>query len=331
MITMTELARLAGVSQPTVSRVLNGNTSVNPEVAKRVMDCARKYNYQPNMIARSLNGSKTCLLAVIVPNIANPFFADIIKAIESEAEKAGYSILIFNSDYSTIKERKYLGLLQQYRVDGLLIAPVHGNEESLQPFKQLTIPWMVITNSLDGVNSVYISHEKAGRMVAEHMLDIGAEKFIFIGSRKDRKFTGYEKGLKDGGVSTRHDLKVFWEQDKEKMLELMIEYLREIPEKTGIFALNDMEALTVMNALMRAGIAIPQKAALVGFDDTFVSKRVVPGITSVKQPVDKMCRFAVKDILERIQENNLREIQHTELTADLIIRASSEFPGREQA
>jgi len=323
MITMTELAKLAGVSQPTVSRVLNGNTSVNPEVAKKVMACAKKYNYQPNMIARSLNGSKTCLLAVIVPNIANPFFADIIQRIENEAGKSGYSILIFNSDYNQEKERKYLALLQQYRVDGLLLAPVHTDEESIRPFRKLTIPWMIITNRVENVDSVYISHEKAGKMVAGHMISIGVEKYVFIGKKSDKKFIGFEKGLTDGNVNTREALTVFWEKDREKMLELMVEYLKEIPERAGIFTTNDMDALVVMNALMGAGIAIPQKAALVGFDNTFISKQVLPGITSVNQPIDEMCTFAVNNLLKQIQGEKQDKIQYTELTADLMIRESS--------
>lgn len=323
MITMTELAKLAGVSQATVSRVLNGNTSVKPEVAEKVMACAKKYNYQPNMIARSLNGSKTYLLAVIVPNIANPFFADIIKKIECEAGNAGYSILIFNSDYSHEKELKYLELLQQYRVDGLLFVPIHTDEESIRPFRKLMIPWMVITNHVENVDSVFISHEKAGYMVAEHMISTGAGKFIFIGSKNDKKFIGFEKGLTDSGVDTRQDLTVFWEEDKEKMLELMVEYLKEIPERAGIFAHNDMEALVVMNALMGNGIAIPQKAALAGFDNTFISKRVLPGITSIDQPIDEMCRFAVRRLLEKVRGEKHQEVQHTELVSQLIVRASS--------
>lgn len=330
MITMTELAKMTGVSQATVSRVLNGNTSVKPEVAEKVLNCARKYNYQPNMIARSLNGNRTFLLAVIVPDISNPFFADIIKEIEEEAGKAGYSILIFNSDYSQEKEQKYLNLLQQYRVDGLLVAPVHSSEKSIQPFRKLTIPWMVITNHVEKIDSVYISHEKAGCKVAKHLISIGTEKFVFIGSKRDKKFIGFEKGLTDGGVDTRQHLTVFWERDREKMLELMIAYLKEIPERVGIFALNDMEALIVMNALIGAGISIPEKAALVGFDNTFISKRVLPGITSVKQPVDEMCAFAVKKLLEKIQGRKQEETQYTELDAQLVVRASSSCTSLEE-
>jgi len=323
MITMTELAKLAGVSQPTVSRVLNGNTSVNPEAARRVLEYAKKYNYQPNMIAKSLNGSKTCLLAVIVPSISNPFFADVIQAIEKEAEKAGYSILIFNSDYSQEKERKYLALLQQYRADGLLLAPAHANEESIRPFRQLTVPWMIITNRVENVDSVYVSHEKAGYMVAEHIHSAGVGKYIFVGKHTDRKFLGFEQGLRERGVDTRRHLTVFWEQDKEKMLELLVEYLHEIPERAGIFASNDMDALLVMNILMRAGISIPGKAALTGFDNTFISSQVQPGITSVRQPIDEMCSFAVKHLLEQIEGGPADVPCYTELTADLVVRGST--------
>lgn len=323
MITMKELAALAGVSQPTVSRVLNGNTSVNPEVAKKVWECAREHNYQPNMIARSLNGSKTCLLAVMVPDIANPFFADVIKAIEGEAEKAGYSILIFNSDFSQEKEKKYLGLLQQYRVDGLLVAPIHGDEESMRPFRKLAIPWRLLTKCAECADSIYISHERAGSMVAEHLLSVGAEKFVFVGKRTDDKVFGFEKGLAKGGVDTAADLKVFWEKDMGKMLEKLTGYLLSLTERAGIFASNDMDALVVMNALLGAGIEIPEKAALVGFDNTFISSRMLPGITSVNQPIEEMCRFAVEDLLKQIQEKKPRSVRHTEFSANLVVRAST--------
>ncbi|MDO5411475.1 MAG: LacI family DNA-binding transcriptional regulator, partial [Lachnospiraceae bacterium] len=327
---MTEIARITGVSQPTVSRVLSGNTSVNPEVAKKVLACAKEHNYHPNIIARSLNKSQTFLLAVIVPDLANPFFADLIKIIEREAAIRGYSILTFNSDYDQEKEKKYLGILQQYRVDGLLVAPVHTNEEGLKPFYQLTIPWMIFTNRAEAVNSVFVSHRKAGKMVAEHLISVHAEKFVFIGKKKDRKFLGFEEGLTEGGIDTRQNLTAFWESDKEMMLRLLIEFLHEIPNKAGIFVLNDMEALSVMNAMILAGISIPDKAALVGFDNTFISKRILPGMSSVNQPIDEMGRTAVERILEQIQGKEEDGIRHIELKANLVIRGSSRLTDSEK-
>ena len=323
MITMSEIARLTGVSQPTVSRVLNGNTSVNPEVARKVLACAEEHNYQPNIMARSLSGNQTFLLAVMIPDIANPFFADMIRIIEREASKAGYSILIFNTDGDTEKERKYLGILQQYRVDGLLLAPVHTDEEGMQPFRKLTIPWMIFTNRVEGVDSVYISHRKAGRMVAEHLASMDVQKFVFIGKKTDQKFIGFKEGLTAAGVDTRLNLTVFWEKDREKNMELLVDFIHEIPERVGIFTLNDMEGMIVMNALAGAGIMVPQKAALVGFDNTYISQRALPGITSVSQPVDELGRFAVENLVRRIEGKKKEEFYHTELEAKLVIRGST--------
>ena len=106
MITMTEIARLTGVSQPTVSRVLNGNTAVNPEIRERVLACAREHDFQPNVMAQSLVGSKTRLIGVIVTDISNSFFAELVKYIGEEARKDGYSLILFSSDYDLEKERE---------------------------------------------------------------------------------------------------------------------------------------------------------------------------------------------------------------------------------
>lgn len=324
MITMTQLAKLAGVSQPTVSRVLNGNTSVNPEVAKKVLAIAEEYNYQPNMIARGLNGSRTCLLAVIVPDIANPFFAELTRCIEAEAENSGYSILIFNSELNQQKERKYLDILQQYRVDGLILAPVSCRAEHLKPFMELTIPWTLITNHAKKVDSIYVDHRKAGGMMAEHMLSVGAKRFIFVGGLQDDKMIGYRRTLKEHGIDVKKHFMTVWERNQQETLSRVVDYVQQQTECTGIFALNDMEALILMNAMMAAGIAIPEQAVLAGFDNTFISQGVIPGITSVKQPIDKIGKLAVKKILQQVPGKVRKRAQYTELEAELIVRSSTQ-------
>ena len=110
MITMTEIAKLTGVSQPTVSRVLNGNEKVDPAIRERVLACARQHDYQPNVLAKGLQGRKTKLLGVLVTDISNGFFADLAKQIETEARKSGYSIILFNSDYEPSSEQEYLDI-----------------------------------------------------------------------------------------------------------------------------------------------------------------------------------------------------------------------------
>ena len=124
MITMTDIARLTGVSQPTVSRVLNGNQAVNPQIRERVLACAKEHDFQPNIIAQSLVGSKTHLIGVVLTDISNSFFADLVKYLEQEARKKGYSLILFNSNYDPEQETQSLSVLQRYQVDGLIVVPV---------------------------------------------------------------------------------------------------------------------------------------------------------------------------------------------------------------
>ncbi|MDO4267704.1 MAG: LacI family DNA-binding transcriptional regulator [Eubacteriales bacterium] len=324
MITMTEIARITGVSQPTVSRVLNGNRSVNPEVARRVLECARENNFQPNVIARSLNGSRTCLLAVIVPELTNPFFAEVVQAVAEEAEKQGYNILTFSSEHRLAKERRYLEIIQQYRVDGLLLAPTtEKGVPEIEPFRRLDIPWILITNRTDDVNCVYISHREAGRMVADHLMETGAKRFVFVGSAEDSKFRGFQERLWEAGVDPEGSVKQLREQTREQTMETLLAFLKERPEKTGIFAYNDVEALTVMNTLLRERIQVPDEAALVGFDDTFISGRILPGLTSVRQPVREMAEAAVQYIVGQLKKDADPKPFRRVMGAELIIRGST--------
>ena len=125
MITMTEIARLTNVSQPTVSRVLNGNQNVAAEIRERVLACAKEHNYQCNALAKGLQGSRTMLLGVLLTDISNSFFADLAKKLESEARRSGHSIILFNSDYDMDKEQAYLDVVRRYRVDGVRTGGAH--------------------------------------------------------------------------------------------------------------------------------------------------------------------------------------------------------------
>ena len=164
MITMTEIARLTGVSQPTVSRVLNGNTAVNPEIRERVLACAREHDFQPNVMAQSLVGSKTRLIGVIVTDISNSFFAELVKYIGEEARKDGYSLILFSSDYDLEKERECLDVVRRYRVDGLIMVPIDENgAEWRDMVSRLDIPTVVITRHATGIDSFYVAHDEAHR------------------------------------------------------------------------------------------------------------------------------------------------------------------------
>ena len=186
MITMTEIARLTGVSQPTVSRVLNGNQAVNPEIRERVLACAREYNFQPNVIARSLAGSKTMLLGLVFTDISNSFFADLEKLLEQEAKKSGYSVIVFNSDYDWNREKECLDVIRRYRVDGLIIVPVEENSEKFRSqMKSLDIPGRG-ADTEDGAYGLRLwDHVEAGGQVGRHLREQGCDSYVFVGTEKD--------------------------------------------------------------------------------------------------------------------------------------------------
>ena len=179
MITMTEIARLTHVSQPTVSRVLNGSQTVAPEIRERVLACAKEHDYQFNALAKGLQGSKTQLLGVLVTDISNGFFADLAKQIETAARKRGYSIILFNSDYNPQNEQEYLDVVRRYRVDGVLAVPIRETSAEWQEYvKKLDVPIVTVTRRAKGLDSVYVDHIQAGSMVASHLLEQGFRRRV---------------------------------------------------------------------------------------------------------------------------------------------------------
>lgn len=325
MITMTEIAKLTGVSQATVSRVLNGNTSVNTEVRRRVLDCANEHNYQPNIMAQSLVGNQTFILGIVVTDISNPFFAELVKVIESEAAQRGYTLMLFNTDYDKEREKKYLDILKRYRADGVLLVPAGDEETYIEELKQIQIPMVSVTMDLKTIDSIYISHLEAGAKVANHLLGMGFDSFIFVGGSKDEKEIGFINELQKKGINTdRHYLSVL-EKPDINLKEILYGRLREEEQSDGIgiFANNDVQALKVLEALKELKVDIPQDVALVGFDNTFICKIASPTLTSVAQPIEEIGKLATERIVELIQKENLDQCVRYQLGTRLITRAST--------
>lgn len=327
MITMTEIAKLTGVSQATVSRVLNGNTSVNAEVKKKVLDCAKEYNYQPNIMAQSLVGNKTFLLGMIVTDISNPFFAELVKVIESEVVARGYTLMLFNTNYDKEREKKYLDILKRYRADGVLLVPITNEESYVEELKKVDIPMVSVTVDLKTIDSVYISHFEAGAKVANHLLGMGFDSFIFVGGADDEKEKGFIDELRKKGIDTdKHHFaivdKLGVELDYKTSLISRLEE-EEQSDGIGIFANNDVQALKVLEVLKELKVNVPQDVALVGFDNTFICKIASPTLTSVAQPIEEIGRLGVERMVELIQKEKQEQCIRYQLDTRLITRAST--------
>ncbi|MEG0961567.1 MAG: LacI family DNA-binding transcriptional regulator [Lachnospiraceae bacterium] len=324
MITMTEIAKLAGVSQATVSRVLSGNGSVNSQARQKVLQCAKEHDYQPNIIAQSLVGNKTFLLGVVVTDISNPFFADLVKAIEQEASEQGYSIMLFNTDYDKAKEEKYLRILKQYKADGVLLVPITEEEDYVEQLKRYDIPIVSVTLDLKTIDSVFISHYQAGRKVAQHMLGMGFESFIFAGGEPDQKEMGFKDELEKNEMDLTNHYMAIRLNAKDEMKHQLAQRLEEEKDTdgVGIFAFNDMQALKILEILRELKKKVPEEVAVAGFDNTFLGKVISPTLTSVAQPIEEMGRLSVERMIELISKKQEKCVRY-QLETRLITREST--------
>lgn len=321
MITMTEIARLAKVSQPTVSRVLNGNMNVAPELRERVLACIKEYDYQPNALAKGLQGSQTHLLGVLLTDISNGFFADLAKAIETEARKYGYSIILFNSDYNTDSELEYLDVVRRYRVDGVLAVPIRETSDMWRGYaEKLDVPVVAVTRPTRGLDSVYVDHKEAGELVAGHLVRQGYGQFLFIGKEYDRKYVGFCQALSRMGKADAVTSVVY--QDDAQMRQVLGRYL-PCRQRLGIFAGNDIYALRILSFLHELQLTVPAQAGVIGFDDTMMGRYLNPGLSSVSQPIGHMAQEAVSRLLYRIGHPGSHPIWDRPLHASLVVRQSS--------
>nr|WP_326169063.1 LacI family DNA-binding transcriptional regulator [uncultured Oscillibacter sp.] len=319
---MTEIAKLTHVSQPTVSRVLNGSMTVAPEIRERVLACAREHDYQFNALAKGLQGSKTKLLGVLVTDISNGFFADLAKRIEAEARENGYSIILFNSDYNPRNEQEYLDVVRRYRVDGVLAVPIRETSGEWREYvKKLDVPVVTVTRRAKGLDSVYVDHAQAGAMVAAHLLERGFRRFLFIGKDYDGKYVGFRRSLVEIGYGPRTANVVY--QDDVQMNRALEDWLGQSPERGAVFAGNDIYALRVLDALRRLKVSVPEEVGVIGFDDTSMGRYLNPRLSSVSQPIARMAHEAVARLLDRIDRSGPREALDDPLSASLVIREST--------
>ncbi len=326
MTTMKDIAKSAGVSQATVSRVISGNTSVDPEIRMKVMEWVRKLDYHPNIIAQSLVGSRSLLIGVIINDISNPFFSEIIKAVESEAAKYGYSIILCNTDGNLEKEKKYINVLKSYKADGILMVPSDMNLKNYKSMQKGEIPVVVITRDVPGFSCISISHYNAGKEVARHLINMGYSKFVFIGTEEDEKFKGFKEQIENSGFNSSKDLAAINDrQQQNSIYNNLQEFISKNSDNQGIgiFALNDIAALVVLHILKDMKIKVPEEAALVGFDNTFISKEVSPTISSVAQPVEEIGKQSVGILMDMISSKEDIKERHVILEPRLVVRESS--------
>ena len=308
--TIADVARRAAVSTATVSRVLAGLGHATPETQARVLEAARELDYRPSAIARSLKRQSTQTFGLIVTDIENPYFPELVRVVEDAARAEGYAILLCNAADDPDREMFYLDLLVERRVDGLIIAASSLGERHGEWLAAAPLPVVLINTAAPDVDlpSIASDNRDGGRQSADHLLALGHRRFGYLmppprNADAPERLAGVRDRLEAVGlgdtvvVATGAPLVGGGEA-------AMLELLDRAPRTTAVVAYNDLMAIGAMRALRRRGRRVPDDVSVVGFDDVALSAYVDPPLTTIAQSTAEMARWAVEQLIGAVRDPN---------------------------
>lgn len=329
MATLADIAREAGVSKATVSLALNGKPGVAPATRRRILEIAERLNYQPNASAKSLALQRTHTLGVIVPDITSPFYAELVKGVEKEASENGYYLMLCTTTGKPSREKMYLRLLGEQRVDGLIFITPRGDETLIHQIHSAGFPLVVVDRDIqaeDGVVEVIVDNFHGALAAVEHLIALGYRRIGFINglpelqASRDR-LRGYQLALREHGITPDEQWIQAGDFQEEGGYRCMQRLLRLSPPLEAVFVASDLMAMGAIRALREAGISVPEDVAVVGFDDIPASAYFNPPLTTVRQPMSKMGAMACRLLLQLIKGEEILE-RKVILQTKLVIRAS---------
>lgn len=287
------MAREANVSMATVSRVVNGNPNVKPATRKKVMEVIERLGYRPNAVARGLASKKTTTVGVIIPDISNPFFAELARGIEDIATMYKYNIILSNSDQNKDKELHLLNNMLSKQVDGIVFMGGNITDEHVSEFEKSPAP-IVLAGSIEEskkIPSVNIDYEQAAYDVTNEFINKGEKKIAFVTGplhepiNLEKKLKGYKRALEDHDIEYREEYVFEGDYTYDSGIEA-IEYLISLEERpTAIYVGSDEMALGVVHGAEDKGYHIPQDFEVISSDNTRLSLMVRPQLTTVVQPL----------------------------------------------
>ena len=306
---MQELAQAAGVSIATVSRVFSGSPKVSEKTRAKVMELVHQSGFQPNETARTMAAGSSRLIAVILPDIENPYFSRLLSEVEQLCVKNGYTMIFFNSNGDSEKEKEIVTKMMARQADGMLICMTRIKSEMIPVIKTANFPVVVMTRNINGLDSVAINHLEGGRLAADYLIENRCEHFFFFGLKDDEKFTGFYNELLKKKVP-ESKIKIFGDKNwyfnnyaqASELMDKFMQKQKTCTEKTGLFCINDLFAVQAINAANRNNIKIPEKLNIVGFDNTMLCDMTFPALTSINQPLDKIAAKSFEILCQKIKE-----------------------------
>ena len=329
MTTIKQVAAQAGVSSATVSHVLNGTRYVSDSVREQVQSAMAELGYRPNTLARSLRSGRTHTLGLILPDSANPFFAEVGHAIESAAFAIGYSVILCNTENDENKEHLYTELLESKQVDGIIFVGAGDNREAISVIVKNGLPLVVVDRDMGNLelDRVTTDNYQGGFLATQHLLALGHQVIGCITgpsniSPSAERVTGYRDALQQVSLAVDESLVVRGDFHAASGHSAALQLLQRSPRPTAIFVCNDMMAIGALRAAAQLGLSVPDDVAIVGFDDIELASYTTPPLTTIAQPKQEIGQMTVKLISERMHAPTLAPRRNI-LPTQLVIRESS--------
>ncbi|UOQ85144.1 LacI family DNA-binding transcriptional regulator [Gracilibacillus salinarum] len=334
-LTIREIAKMAGVSPGTVSKVINQTGSISPNTIQKVKRVIEDTGYQPSFSAKALATKKSNMIGLIYAGevhveFNHPFFNQVINAFKNSVGQLGYDILVFSNQSFNIGKEDYVARAKHYQLDGCLIIAGEHIEEAIYQLDQSDIPTVAVDLELSGDKSSYVmaDNEKISRQVVEYFYLNGVRKVAFIGGQEDSVISNvrkdaFEQSMKDYGMDLRKEWMKYGNYFEDSGYQKMKEIIESGQIPDAVYAVSDMMALGVIKAIKEAGFTIPNDIKVIGCDDIEACRYSDPALATVKQDQVKIGRLAANILHDLICERTVQKAVYVD--PELIIRRSSEM------
>jgi DNA-binding LacI/PurR family transcriptional regulator len=332
--TILDVAALSRVSKSTVSNVLRGTGSVSPATRDRVLAAIATLGYRPNVLARNLVQQRTNTIGVVVGDLANTFYAELVKLLEREASDRAYTTIVCNTDGHAEREAARIEALLEHRVGGILLLQFSGDRSIVSQLVVEQVPLVVVSCWDERLDCVAVDDRAGMALAVDHLVDLGHERIGYVSGWVVERETdtarhdGYERALLRRGLRVDAGHALWWSEDEadpDATDAAVRRVLAGAGAPTAFVASNDYNAIRLLDALERLGARVPEEISVVGFDGIALGGLTRIGLTTVAQPRERMAAVAVGGLVDRI-EGEADERLHARLDPELVVRTSSAPP-----
>lgn len=330
--TIYDIAKAAGVSIATVSKVINSTGRISAETRERINEIMQELDYHPSVVASALTGKSTFTIGLLIPDLANPLYAEIARSAEDRGRELGFNLVMCSTDNNPRRESDYISFLKQKRVDGIIISTGVSHEEGLKNLAEQKVPVALVTRDIASLDadSVKVDDFLGGYQAVSHLVGLGHRHIAII--TEDLKLPACEErvrgclyALQEAGIDREKPSVVECTSSVEEGKQRVLELLQSSDSPTAIFASNDLLAIGAVQAAKELRLTIPWDLSVVGFDNTLLAGIVDPPLTTISQPIAQMGRQAMNLIIQEIRGE--KQSKHKiVLKPELIVRQSTTFP-----